>query len=90
MPLLILIDKQVLAIFIPILIFATPIVIVIFNGLAKLAKIKADSQGSLGGEGMERIAELESQMQHVQQQLSETQERLDFAERLLAKPKDRV
>lgn len=90
MPLMMLIDKQVLAIFIPILIFSTPIVIVIFNGLAKLAKIKADAQGNLGSEAVERIAELENQMHHVQQQLSETQERLDFAERLLARPKDRV
>jgi hypothetical protein len=90
MPLLILIDKQVLAIFIPILIFSVPIVAIIFNGLTKLAKIKAESQGNLGSEAMERIAELENQMHHVQQQLSETQERLDFAERLLAKPKDRA
>jgi hypothetical protein len=90
MPLMVLIDKQVLAIFIPILIFSIPIVAIIFNGLTKLAKIKAQSQGSLGSEAVERIAELEHQMHHVQQQLSETQERLDFAERMLAKPKDRV
>jgi hypothetical protein len=91
MPLFIsLIDKQTLAIFIPILIFSVPIVAIVFNGLARIAKIKAEAQGAVGGEAMERLAELESQMHHVQQQLAETQERLDFAERLLAKPKDRV
>ena len=91
MPMLItLVDPQVLKFLIPIMIFSVPIVAIVVNGLTRLAKIKAESQGSVGGEAIERIAELESQMHHVQEQLSETQERLDFAERLLAKPKDRV
>lgn len=83
-------DKQVLAVFIPILIFLIPVLAVTFNGLTKLARAKAEQHGALGGEALERIAELETSMQQVQQQLSETQERLDFAERMLAKPKDRV
>ena len=83
-------DKQTLAIFIPILIFTIPVLAVLFNGLTKLARIKAEAQGKLGGEALERIADLENNVQHLQQQLSETQERLDFAERLLAKPKDRA
>jgi len=78
------------AVFIPILIFLIPVLAVTFNGLTKLARAKADRQGAVGGDALERITELESAMQHVQQQLSETQERLDFAERMLAKPKDRV
>jgi len=78
------------AVFIPILIFLIPVLAVTFNGLAKLARAKAEQQGALGGNALERIAELERAMQHVQQQLSETQERLDFAERMLAKPKDKV
>jgi ABC-type multidrug transport system fused ATPase/permease subunit len=78
------------AVFIPILIFLIPVLAVTFSGLTKLARAKAEQQGALGGEALERITELESAMQHVQQQLSETQERLDFAERMLAKPKDRV
>jgi hypothetical protein len=77
-------------VFIPILIFLIPVLAVTFNGLTKLARAKAEQQGALSGDALERITELESAMQHVQQQLSETQERLDFAERLLAKPKDRV
>ena len=35
-----------------------------------------------------RVDELEQGLQNVQQQLTETQERLDFAERLLAKGKE--
>jgi len=80
-------DKQALAIFIPILIFSIPVLGIIFSGLAKLARIKAEAQKGVGGEAMDRIAELEQQMHDLQRQLTETQERLDFAERVLAKPK---
>jgi 5-bromo-4-chloroindolyl phosphate hydrolysis protein len=83
-------DKQAIAVFIPILIFLIPVLAVTFNGLTKLARAKAEAQRTLGGDAMDRIAELENEMAHVRQQLSETQERLDFAERLLAKPKDRA
>lgn len=77
------------AVFIPILIFLIPVLAVTFNGLTKLARAKAEQQGALGNDALERIAELETEMQHVRRELSETQERLDFAERMLAKPKDR-
>jgi hypothetical protein len=80
-------DKQALAIFIPILIFSVPVVAIVFNGLIKLARIRAEQHRGMGGEGMERIADLEHEMQELRRELSETQERLDFAERLLAKPK---
>ena len=83
-------DKQTIAVFIPILIFLIPVLAVTFNGLTKLARAKAAAQGAVGGEALERIAELENEMAHVRQQLSETQERLDFAERMLARPKDRA
>jgi hypothetical protein len=76
-------------VFIPILIFLIPVLAVTFNGLTKLAKARAE-HGAVGGEALDRIAELENAMQHVQQQLSETQERLDFAERMLANPKNRA
>lgn len=77
-------------VFIPILIFLIPVLAVTFNGLTKLARAKAEQNSALGGDALERIAELENEMQYVRQQLSETQERLDFAERMLAKPKDRA
>jgi len=72
---------------IPILIFSIPVLAVVFNGLTKLARIKAESQQALGSEVMDRLGELESEVQVLRQQLTEAQERLDFAERLLAKPK---
>lgn len=41
-----------------------------------------------GGELYDRVAELEHEMGAVREELAATQERLDFAERLLAKGKD--
>lgn len=83
-------DKQAIAVFIPILIFLIPVLAVTFNGLTKLARAKAEAQGAVGGEALERIAELEHDVQQLRQQVTETQERLDFAERMLARPKDRA
>jgi hypothetical protein len=83
-------DRQTLAVFIPILIFTIPVLAVLFNGLTKLARIKAEARSSVGGEVLERLHDLETEVQDLRHQLTETQERLDFAERLLAKPKDKV
>ena len=65
-----------------------PIVAIIAFAAIKIARINAgrstDSSTDLSG----RVEELEQGLQGVQQQLAETQERLDFAERLLAKGKE--
>jgi hypothetical protein len=72
---------------IPILALAIPVTAIIFNGLIKLAKARQEGAGA-GHEVLARMTELEGQVQELGRQLSETQERLDFAERLLAKPRD--
>jgi TolA-binding protein len=72
---------------IPILIFSIPVLAIIFNGLSKLARIKAEAQQGVGAEVMDRLSQLEGEVDELRHQLTETQERLDFAERLLAKPK---
>ena len=65
-----------------------PIVAIIAFAVIKIARINAarstDAPGDLG----DRVEELERGLQGVREQLAETQERLDFAERLLAKGKD--
>ena len=48
-------------------------------------RVELDSAGL-----RERLNELEGEVQDLRHQLTEAQERLDFAERLLAKPKDRA
>ena len=45
--------------------------------------------GSVGGDDPRRVAALEEQVAHLQGQVSELAERLDFAERLLAERRER-
>ena len=45
-------------------------------------------QGSGGSERQDRLEALEAEMNNVRRELSETQERLDFAERLLAQGRE--
>jgi len=51
----------------------------------KIARLRAARPQSLTPEVTERVEALEHTVQDLQQQLAETQERLDFAERLLTK-----
>jgi hypothetical protein len=67
-----------------------PIVAIAAFTVIRLARIRATQTDSVPGEAA-RIDALEQDVQALQQQLAETQERLDFAERLLTKgPDERV
>jgi hypothetical protein len=69
-----------------ILVFAIPICGIIFSSLEKIARYKARAAGGADtSELSARVQALESEMDGVRQQLAETQDRLDFAERLLAR-----
>ncbi len=50
----------------------------------KVAHLFANRPRSLPDDLLGRVEELEQTLQNVQQQLAETQERLDFTERLLS------
>jgi hypothetical protein len=75
-------------VFIPILALTIPVLAILFGGLTKLARIKAEAQQGVGADVLDRLNELEGEVQELRRELTEAQERLDFAERLLAKPKD--
>jgi hypothetical protein len=71
-----------------ILIFAIPICGIVFSSLEKIARYKAKGAEGGGSETDElsaRVQALEGEMDGVRQQQAETLERLDFAERLLAR-----
>lgn len=71
---------------IPVLALVIGLVGTIFSGLLKLQKGRSREQGAVGnGDVTERLEAVEQDVQTLQRQLSETQERLDFAERLLAR-----
>lgn len=55
----------------------------------KIARLRAARSESPSVEVMARLEELERGVQDLQQGLAETQERLDFAERLLSRPPEK-
>ena len=54
----------------------------------KLARLRAARPQSLSADVAERLDELERSVESLQRELAETQERLDFAERVLSKPRE--
>jgi len=65
-----------------------PIVAIIAVAAVKIARLRATPPGSPSGDVTARLEALERSVQDVQQELAETQERLDFAERLLSKARE--
>jgi predicted nucleic acid-binding Zn-ribbon protein len=56
--------------------------------MVKLARLRASRQESPSANVLERLEGLERNVQDLQHELGETQERLDFAERLLSKTRN--
>lgn len=54
----------------------------------RIARLRASRAQSLPADVTERLEAVESRVEGLQQELAETQERLDFAERLLSKARD--
>lgn len=78
-------DKQALAMLIPIIALSIPVVAIVMNGLIKVARYRAMGSGEgAGGELPGRVDALEQEVDVLRHELTETNERLDFAERMLA------
>jgi hypothetical protein len=85
------------AVFIPIVALGIPVAAIVVNGLQKLARLRIEEAkvkaGLLDGQSAAELAALRDEMGDVRRELSEVQERLDFAERLLTSgraPGDKV
>lgn len=74
-------DPQVLA---PLI----PIVAIIAIAAVKIARLRATRPESLPTDVTARLQALEHGVEGLQQELAETQERLDFAERILSKARE--
>ena len=61
-----------------------PIAAIIAVAIVKLAKLRANHPGAASADVTGRLEAVERSLQDLQQELLETQERLDFAERLLS------
>ena len=65
-----------------------PIVAIIAFAAVKIARIRVTRQELPSGEVTARLDALEGDVHGLHQELAETQERLDFAERLLTKGRE--
>lgn len=78
-------NRQELALLIPILALSIPVVAIVMSSLVKMARLKAEGQRTaLGPDESLRLAALEDDVAQLRQDLADTHERLDFAERMLA------
>lgn len=82
-------DRHALAMLIPILALAIPVVAIVFSGLQKLARLRLEETriraGALGGGAESELSALRDEVEGLRQELGEVQERVDFAERLLTR-----
>ena len=65
-----------------------PIAAIIAFAAVKIAKLRASPAASLPADVTARLEALEQRVDGLQHELSETHERLDFAERLLSQARD--
>ena len=65
-----------------------PVVAIIAWAAIKIARLRPARSDALSADVAPRLEALERSVQGLQQELAETQERLDFAERLLTKARD--
>jgi len=65
-----------------------PIVAIIAFAAVRIARVRATRPESPSADVAARLEALEREVQGLQQELTETHERLDFAERLLSKARE--
>lgn len=85
-------DRQSLALLIPITAMLIPIAGIVMGSMLKLARIRLEeTQARAGALPDGALAELDAvrgEMDQLRHELAEVQERLDFTERLLAQHRD--
>ena len=65
-----------------------PVVAIIAFAAVRIARLRAIRPESPSADAAARLEALERDVQGLQQELAETQERVDFAERLLSKARE--
>lgn len=83
-------DRHALAILIPVIgAFFTGLIAFSFTRLGK-AVAKRIEGGGIEGDVADRLVRLELEQERLQRELAEAHDRIDYAERLLARDKSRV
>jgi hypothetical protein len=87
-------DKEMMVLLIPILGIATGIIAIMVSGVLKLGRLRLEKERLhlQGGDapGAEELNNLRGELDTMRAELNELQERMDFAERLLANPKPKA
>ena len=74
------------AVLIPITALLIPVSAIVISGMVKIARYRAMGSGAEGGGELQgRVDALEQDVDILRHELTEAQERLDFAERMLAR-----
>lgn len=84
-------DKQALAMLIPIAAMLIPTVAIVMNGLQKVAAMRleeARARMSVGRDGTEALEALRGEVAELRHELAEVHERLDFTERMLTQQRE--
>ena len=85
-------ERQSLALLIPIIAMLIPISAIVMGGVLKLARFRLDEAkvraGALPDGALADMDGLRGEMDQMRHELAEVQERLDFTERLLAQRRE--
>ena len=85
-------ERQSLALLIPIFAMLIPISAIVMNGILKIVKTHLEEAkvraGVLPDGSMAELEQMRGDIEQVRQELAEVHERLDFAERLLAQRRE--
>jgi len=79
------VDNGTVALFIPILALAIPVVVIVVNGLQKFWKFRLEeTRLRAGGADSSELEQLRAEVEQLRAELAEVAERLDFTERIVA------
>lgn len=85
-------DRQTLALLIPIIALLIPISAIVMGGIQKIARLHLEEAkvraGALPDGAVAELDQMRLDVEQVRHELAEVQERLDFTERLLAQRRD--
>jgi hypothetical protein len=87
------VDKQMMALLIPIMALAIPITAVVMSGLHRIWRLRVEEARARAqmhsGEGQGEITALREEVGQLREELTEVHERLDFTERVLGQVRER-
>ncbi len=85
-------NKQIIALLIPILALCIPVAAIVMHGLQKLARLRLEEArvraGALEQGSQTEVAGLRDELAELRGELTDLNERLDFTDRLLARSRD--